>query len=445
MPAAAEVSHAHAAPAPTPQPPAADNGEVICSRCQTRNPVEGKFCVSCGAPIAAPTVPDDGPPISIEEQATRPSPIPAAGVVHIASNEPQERKPPPITCERCQGVCDGGMRFCKFCGAPLPTAPATEPEPSPPPMLSSDRYAEITDQREEPTPPTQRGLHGTDGAYGSASASAPSSGQESIGGADRARTRPASTQSPVDAREEVLSGGEAPVGTKTGQYVPFSGASSLPAGRLVVVGGDGQEGPSFPLVGDQVDIGRTEGAVVLADDKYMSPRHARLLRVDGAWHLRDLESTNGVFFRLREPHVLVDGDLLLLGVEVLRFELVMDAELGLGPAVQHGTLVFGSPALPRPARLVQRTVEGVARDVYHLHRLETVIGRESGDIVFTDDPYMSRRHATIRRSTSSGSITLVDLNSSNGTFVAIRGDCVLQDGDSIRVGQHLFRVELAPG
>jgi pSer/pThr/pTyr-binding forkhead associated (FHA) protein len=212
-----------------------------------------------------------------------------------------------------------------------------------------------------------------------------------------------------------------------------------------VVGGDGQEGPSFPLVGDQIDIGRSEGSVVLPDDKYMSPRHARILRVNGNWQLRDLDSTNRIFFRLREPHELVDGDLLLLGVEVLRFELAMDAELGLGPAVQHGTLVFGSPALPRPARLVQRTVEGVARDVYHLHRLETVIGRESGDIVFTDDPYMSRRHATIRRSTASGSMTLVDLNSSNGTFVAIRGDCVLQDGDSIRVGQHLFRVELAPG
>jgi pSer/pThr/pTyr-binding forkhead associated (FHA) protein len=147
--------------------------------------------------------------------------------------------------------------------------------------------------------------------------------------------------------------------------------------------------------------------------------------------------------RIDKPHELLDGDLLLLGVEVLRFDLVMDAELGLGPAVQHGTYVFGSPALPRPARLLQRTVEGVARDVYHLHRPETVIGRESGDIVFTDDPYMSRRHALIRRTPAPSTFTLVDLESSNGTFVAIRGDRALKDGDSIRVGQHLFRVELA--
>jgi len=338
------------------------------------------------------------------------------------------------------------MRFCKYCGAPLPSAGTASPEPpAAAPPFSAERYEEIKDRdhQQEPPPPTHRGLQENaqvDTPAEGAAATKPAPGQST----DRSRAHPAPNQSPVESGDEVLSRGEA-VGTKTGQYVPFSGSSSLPAGRLVVVGGDGQEGPSFPLVGDQVDIGRTEGAVVLADDKYMSPRHARLIRVDGAWHLRDLESTNGVFYRLRDSHELVDGDLLLLGVEVLRFETVMDAELGLGPAVQHGTLVFGSPALPRPARLVQRTVEGVARDVYHLHRLETVIGRESGDIVFTDDPYMSRRHATIRRSTSSGTMTLVDLNSSNGTFVAIRGDCVLQDGDSIRVGQHLFRVELAPG
>jgi pSer/pThr/pTyr-binding forkhead associated (FHA) protein len=125
--------------------------------------------------------------------------------------------------------------------------------------------------------------------------------------------------------------------------------------------------------------------------------------------------------------------------------MMQDAETGLGQAIQHGTLVFGSPALARPARLVQRTVEGVARDVYHLHRPETVIGRESGDIVFTDDPYLSRRHAVVRKDSSTGRFTLVDLESSNGTFIAIRGDFPISSGDSLRVGQHLFRIELAQG
>ncbi|PIE06183.1 MAG: hypothetical protein CSA75_00860 [Sorangium cellulosum] len=472
----AQVVSGHAGPpAPSASIPQAQSAEIVCRRCQTRNPLEGKFCVSCGAAI--PSVLATPEASTNAEQTTHPSPVPTAGVVQVTPDKPVEAKLPARTCDRCQGVCDGGMRFCKFCGAPLPMksdphvpavraasalAPhvATPMQASPehsaaqvkPPQIepavttstprSAERYTELKDQHDKRLP-TQKDSSDTASDAPATSSDSKPDNSPAQGNSERVTDGKGSAGNPDGPYGEPMGAAETP-GGKTGQFVPFSGSSSPPAGRLVVVSGDGQQGPSFPLVGDQVDIGRSEGTVVLSDDKYMSPRHARLVRLDGSWHLRDLESTNGVFFRLREPHELVEGDVLLLGVEVLRFEFVTDAELALGPAVQHGTMVFGSPALPRPARLVQRTVEGVARDVYHLHRLETIIGRESGDIVFTDDPYMSRRHATIRRSTSAGSMTLVDLDSSNGTFVAIRGDCVLKDGDSIRVGQHLFRVELAP-
>lgn len=174
----------------------------------------------------------------------------------------------------------------------------------------------------------------------------------------------------------------------------------------------------------------------------MSPRHARLFRHEGAWHLRDLQSTNGVFRRLRKPEVLAHGDLVLLGLEVVEFQLVDHAERGLGHATQHGTLVFGSPAASRPARLCQRTVEGIVRDVYHLVSDETTVGREIGDIVFTSDPFMSRRHAVIKWQEASQQYILADLNSSNGTYLAIRTDVRLVHGDYVRIGQHLFRVDL---
>jgi hypothetical protein len=134
--------------------------------------------------------------------------------------------------------------------------------------------------------------------------------------------------------------------------------------------------------------------------------------------------------------------LLLLGLEVLQFQTVSDGERGLGHAIQHGTFLFGSPATPRRARLCQRTVEGVIRDVYHLFRDETIIGREVGDIVFTADPFLSRKHASIRRNPVSSEFALVDLDSSNGTYVAIRGEVPITDGDFMRIGQHLFRVDL---
>jgi pSer/pThr/pTyr-binding forkhead associated (FHA) protein len=218
------------------------------------------------------------------------------------------------------------------------------------------------------------------------------------------------------------------------------------SGRLVVIVEDGSEGRSFALGDGLLDIGRTEGDIVLEDDPYVSPRHARLRRTAASppsWCLQDLDSTNRVYLRLRKPHVLRDGDLLLLGLEVLQFQTVNDGERGLGHAIQHGTFVFGSPATPRRARLCQRTVEGVTRDVYHLFRDETIIGREVGDVVFTADPFLSRRHAAVRRNPVSSEFTLVDLDSSNGSYVAVRGEVAIGDGDFLRIGQHLFRVDLA--
>lgn len=291
-----------------------------------------------------------------------------------------------IRCARCQGHSAEGTRFCKYCGASL-----EEPQ--------AQSRAEVSD--------------------------------EDI--AIDAITRPVS-------RDERGSITIAPATTVTPPPTMVDVAKSS---RLVVIAEDGTEGKVFPLEGIQVDVGRTDGDILLPDDQYVSPRHARLFFQAGKWFIRDLQSTNGVYRRIWEPHTLKDRDLLLLGLEVLQFEIVSDAEKGLGHASQHGTLLFGSPSLARRARLCQRTVEGIARDVHHLFRDETVIGREVGDIVFTADPFLSRRHAVVRRAPMTGTFTLTDLDSSNGTFVAIRGDVPLNNGDNLRVGQHLFRVDLA--
>jgi hypothetical protein len=147
--------------------------------------------------------------------------------------------------------------------------------------------------------------------------------------------------------------------------------------------------------------------------------------------------------RLRDGVDLRDRDVILLGQQVLRFEVLADGELSLGPAFQAGVLVFGTPEVPRFARLVQYTTEGVCRDTHYLFRDETVIGRENGDIVFTDDPFLSRRHAAVRVDQAGRRFALHDLGSSNGTALRIRGEHVLRDGDQFRIGRHLFRFEAA--
>ncbi len=87
--------------------------------------------------------------------------------------------------------------------------------------------------------------------------------------------------------------------------------------------------------------------------------------------------------------------------------------------------------------------EGVARDFHYLYRDETVVGREQGDIVCTDDPFMSRRHASITFDRTSRRFGLKDLGSSNGTAIRVRGERALKAGDQFRVGRHLFRYDRA--
>jgi pSer/pThr/pTyr-binding forkhead associated (FHA) protein len=236
----------------------------------------------------------------------------------------------------------------------------------------------------------------------------------------------------------------------------------------VLIARDGGEGPSYPL-SESTDIGRVEGSIVIAEDRYVSPRHARIQMRSGAFFLRDLDSVNGLFvripFELMSTHLaprkdeaaaenmtdseqlLADQDLFLVGQQVLRFEVVKHAEEGFGTASENGTLLFGTPAAPRYARISQRTVEGVVRDVFHVRKAEMVIGRESGDVVFTDDPFLSRRHAILRVHGPLGSgtarrFTLADLGSSNGTFLQVHGEVRLRHGDHFRIGQQLFRFDL---
>jgi pSer/pThr/pTyr-binding forkhead associated (FHA) protein len=400
--------------------------------------------------------------------------IVGAPVVDIASSGQAPVRH--VTCARCHGNCVTGTRFCKYCGAPLDEAPAhrsdrtAEPAraarlfspPQPPPPIDdieppetrpTERRAQEAASRTEPVrrphiapymEPARAMAPGPPGKP-SASSTKPAAGHSHREDVLEAfppiyelvepGRRPEISQlagSPIPAMP--LSGGPSRSATRRGER--------RHSGRLVVIVEDGSEGRSFPLSEGQLDIGRVDGDIILEDDHYVSPRHARLRVLDGRWTLRDLDSTNHVYVRLRKQHPLKDADLLLLGLEVLQFQTVSDGERGLGHAMQHGTLLFGSPATPRRARLCQRTVEGVIRDMYHLFRDETVIGREVGDIVFTGDPFLSRRHAVIRRNPTTGEFSIIDLDSSNGTYFAIRGEIDLHNGDFLRIGQHLFRVDL---
>jgi pSer/pThr/pTyr-binding forkhead associated (FHA) protein len=217
-------------------------------------------------------------------------------------------------------------------------------------------------------------------------------------------------------------------------------------GLLALMGRDGAETAAFPI-GATTDLGRSEGDIRIEDDVYLCARHARLTLRGGVMFVIDLASVNGVYLRLNAPAAegagmaMVDQDLFLIGQQVIQFESVSEGEEGFGSASQRGTHVFGTPIGRRYGRLSIKTVEGIARDVYYLRKPETVLGRETGDILFTDDPFLSRRHVLVRAHEDRRSFELVDLRSSNGTFFRIRGEAQLHDGAQFRIGQQLFRFD----
>jgi pSer/pThr/pTyr-binding forkhead associated (FHA) protein len=381
---------------------------VNCGRCGLLNREELRFCADCGARLGPPPEPARSVPPRPGQTSVipgRPPQRPVAPAFDFAPQLPSVG----VRCPGCGKDNETQGRFCTECGhplggegeappnAPMRGAPANQPDAS----LVCSR------------------CHGTN---------APGMLYCQFCGARVSGATPA----------------PAPAGAATSKPDPARGAAPAdePQVRLVVIAQDGTAGAEHPIADPHTEIGRTEGSIALAADPYVSPRHLRVSRRNGRFFVRDLESVNGVYVRLRGPELLRHGDLVLVGLEVLRFELVSDAERGLGPATERGTRVFGSPALTRHARLCQLTVEGVPRDVYYLCRDETVIGRESGDVVFTNDPFMSRKHASLTRDPALGAFTLADLGSSNGTYLAIRGEQEVVNGDHLRVGQHLFRLDV---
>lgn len=445
---------AASAPAPAQRPAAPDFGlmpprpaaaapssvSTTCPACHTRNEPGHRFCITCGAvldgaagtsPVAATQLQTTPAPAS--RPATLPDGIAAHAVARLADS--MAPPPPPMSiaasrtvalgdprpvpasleaCPRCRTPVPTGAMFCRVCGyslaepptrrdataelAPLP-APAATPLPSP--------------VRTDVPVPVPQGV---------------------------AVPIPVPSPSPGFA---VAPSVTAPIPS------PSAGPASVrrSVGRAVLLERDGTDGKEWPLVGDTVDLGAKEGTILIENDPFLSSRHARLScerSENGAvsWQVVDLESVNGIYLRLRSKVPLMDGDLILLGQQVLRFDVVKDAEHGLGPATQHGTALFGTPPAPRLARLCQRTVEGVTRDVFHIHRAETSLGRETADIVFTDDPFLSRRHAVITHDSATRRFFIEDAGSSNGTYVAVRGRAPIGHGDILRMGLHVLRIEL---
>ena len=202
----------------------------------------------------------------------------------------------------------------------------------------------------------------------------------------------------------------------------------------------GNQLSSHPLAGEKTTIGRAGSDIDFGDDPYLSPRHAELTLRDGTLRVRDLGSRNGTWHFIESPYKLQDGDLILIGSQILRYRRL--GYPGPNPPEADATRRLGSLTPSADiANLSQLRSDGSVRDVMHLSPGRNVnIGRDQGDWIFSYDPSMSGLHAQIQ--SEDADFVAMDAGSRNGVAVCVRGDVELQRNSRILVGDKMLRVEM---
>lgn len=127
-------------------------------------------------------------------------------------------------------------------------------------------------------------------------------------------------------------------GSGTRLWTSPGGGPRPPVRLLHLLPDGGVETLSLP---ESLVIGRHQGDLRLADDRFVSSRHARVRWDGGHYVLEDLGSRNGTYARIQGETEITSGDHLLLGVQVFRFE-----ESG------------GQPPVTRPAHKTGRRGRG---------------------------------------------------------------------------------------
>jgi pSer/pThr/pTyr-binding forkhead associated (FHA) protein len=90
--------------------------------------------------------------------------------------------------------------------------------------------------------------------------------------------------------------------------------------RAVQLYEGGGEGDVFPLRAGENLVGRVSGEVSFPQDGYVSSRHATITVHGGEISVKDLGSANGTFARIAGSAPLANGDLLLVGEQILRVD-----------------------------------------------------------------------------------------------------------------------------
>ncbi len=324
-----------------------------------------------------------------------------------------------LVCDACSALTPIGVPQCKRCGAEVALDPRPRVQSKPPPIVEGSG--------------ANCGKCGSEVAPGNRFC--PNCGSRIV--------VPASfeVQTRVGPRPSVAA--PVPSGTIKPAQKPgrstlfFGGAMQAARAKLTLIRGDGEDGVSFTLAGQEHLAGRGDCPISFPDDPFLSPAHANFIYAHNQLIVRDEGSLNGVFVRISGTSELAPGGTILVGEQVLTVEPAPQPE---DMPDQDGTYFSASIARPAVFEIRQHLRGGLIGWVFRTEGDVVTIGREGNDINFPEDPFISGHHAELRL--SGGVLSVTDLGSRNGTFLRINGARVLKHGDYVFLGQQLLRVEI---
>ena len=381
---------------------------TVCNRCGKENQDHYKFCLGCGAELTA-AKPGGGDMGMMKTMMADPGQSPLPGAPLGAPRGPSGALPnQPM---RPTGGGMPGMPPSGPLGGPGP-GPMAPPPMAPPPMGPPPGVPSYSGF---PPPGSAPATAGGMRRCPSCSSDVPPTFR--FCGTCGFRMDEQSAPSPMP---------QAPTG---GAPMAAPQRSRL---SMTLIRPDGTEGGTHDLRPGENKLGRSFGPV-FENDGYLSPVHA-LLDIRGTQAIvRDLDSLNGVFVKMTQEEELQSGQIIRIGQELLRYEIIPTPE-----PTADGTELMGSPNPGFWGKLtviIGRDVTGAA---FPLLGESVTLGRERGEINFPDDGYVSGLHARV--SLRDGRVFLADLGSSNGTFVKFNGERAVGHESFVLLGQQLFRL-----
>jgi hypothetical protein len=196
---------------------------------------------------------------------------------------------------------------------------------------------------------------------------------------------------------------------------------------------DGSEGGYLILDENPKTIGRAHGPP-FDNDAYLDPNHATINADPAGLRVQDLNSLNGVFLRLIGKTDLNHQDQFRVGQELMLYTDLPEPE-----ALPDGTERMGSPNPGYWGRLELLAEPDRAVAAWAIDGEGILMGRETGEITFPEDGYVSGRHARVYG--DDNGVYLEDLDSSNGTYLRVRDGQVVPFNTTLLIGQQLFRIE----